>query len=123
MAETEGGDAGIVHLGARHLSSGQQSLEHRPVAGGLVQQQEARRGEQSRDLLECARQFRRGAIDFGVGGDGEELVHAGPGNCPSGRAFDQLAQGLPRPLEPGRIAAVGVDEEVGVDSDQVPLPA
>ena len=58
-----------------------------------------------------------------MGDDGEKLVHAGPRDCPGGRALDQGAQSFSRRLEPGRIAAMGIDQEVGVDRDQAPRPA
>src|SRR3954463_5485587 len=69
VAETERGDGGIVHLGARHLSGSEESCQHGPIVGGLTQQHEARRGEQSRYLLHSAWHLRRRAVNVGMGGD------------------------------------------------------
>ena len=62
---------------------------------------------------------RRGWLleDARVGGDGQEFVHAGPGNCPGRVALGVLLQAIPRALMEARVPSVGVDENVRVDRD------
>src|SRR5215217_3881988 len=102
MGKTNARNSGVMHFSAGHLSSCKQSAENEPVAAGFAQKHKTWRGEQSRDLLQCAGQIRWRPVDLGVGGDGEELVDTWPRNRPSGRTLDQQAQRLPCWLEPRR---------------------
>lgn len=122
MTEAKSGDSGVVHLGAGHLPRSQQSLEHRPITGRFTQQDDARRRKQNPDLFQRLWQLRWRAVNPWVGGDGQELMDAGPRDRPGSRTFYQGPQSPLRRLEPGRIPTMGIDQEVGVDCDQAPRP-
>jgi hypothetical protein len=89
VGEAEGGDAGVMHFGAGNLPREKQSLEDRPVAGGLAQEYDARRSQESSHLLEGTRELRWRAVDLRMSGDGQEFMDARPGNSPWNIALDQ----------------------------------
>jgi hypothetical protein len=89
VGEAEGGDAGVMHFGAGDLPREKQSLEDRPVTGGLAQEYDARRSQESSHLPEGTLELRWRAVDLRMSGDGQEFMDARPGNSPWNIALDQ----------------------------------
>ena len=71
------------------------------------------------DLLDGVGQRSRRIVNAGMGDDGQELMQARPGDRPLGTAFGQLRDDLIRLGMPGRIGTVGMDQDIGVEGDQV----
>lgn len=54
--------------------------------------------------------------------DRQKFVHAGPGYCPAFRALGDVRYAPEGSAMKQRILAMGVNENVGVDGDQLPRP-
>ncbi len=118
VAQAQRDDACIVDRSASDAGFFHQGFQNGPVGLVLREQSEARRPAPGAQLRQRLRRPRRRVVDARVRGNGVELMHAGPGDCPgvaTGREH------LDRPCSrrvPARIASVRVDQDVGVERDQ-----
>ncbi len=75
------------------------------------------------DLIQRGRQRRRRIEDARMGHDGQEFVHAGPGDRPGRLSLGERSHAAIGRGVPLRIFAVRVDENIGVEGDQPPRPS
>lgn len=117
VVETEGGDPGVVDSWSVDFSSEGELVEFVEVSGAFPEETESRAGTPSGECVESDVQRSGRTIDFGVGDDGEELMETWPWNRPrlarGGESFEPGEGGF----MPGRVLAMAVDEDVGVDGD------
>ncbi len=112
VVEAQGGDSRIVNAGTADLSCQHAIAKALPVIGGLAEENQAWRLEPSFDLIDGGFGRRGRAENAGMRYDGQELMHDWPRNRPLGGGLGQGTHCLGSWLVPGRILAVGVDENV-----------
>jgi len=119
----QGGHSGIVNLGAGNASVSHDRDQLGPVTLRLRQQCQGRRLQPCLDLFYRGSQRRWRGIDSRMRHNGKELVKARPGNGPGCALFSQPRDPRGSGVMPGGILAVGIDEEIGIDSDHPPRPS
>ena len=97
--------------------------ENDPVIRRFGEQDRGRRFEPGIHLLDRLLHRAGGRVDPRVGHHREELVHARPGECPCRLPLRHLPDRLPGTVVEGRIATMGVDEQVRIDRDHDPRPS
>ena len=115
--------ARVVDLGPGNLRRREEGFQLLPVPFRLPEQHQGRRLQPGVDLRDGPPDGRRGSEDPWMRGDGEKLVDARPRDRPGRPPFGQAGDAIEGGPVPGRLLAVGVDEEVGVDGDQPPRPS
>ena len=113
----------IVHRRAADPSGQKLRLQFGPVRTGFREQAYRRGSEPGLDLVQCLRHCGRRVVNRRMGGNADELVHARPWQPPGRTPFRKPPDAGPGRLVPVRIGAVGVDQNVGIDRDQLPRPA
>ncbi len=116
----ERGHARVVHQGAGDPALDQGGTQAGPVTLGLGEEDEARGLEPRLHLIQRDLERARRGEDTRMGDDGQELVDAGPRDRPGCPVFSELPDPRGCRVVPGRVFAVGVDEEVRVDRDPPP---
>lgn len=74
-------------------------------------------------LIDSLRERRSWLVDARMRRDRYELVDAGPGDGPGLASFGEILERRARGCVPGRVSAVGINEDVGIDRDHAPRPS
>lgn len=122
MLQAQRGDPRIVDPGSKQLGPLQHRSQRCPMARAFAKQHDTRCRKPRLDLCHGLGHGRRRGVDFRVGYDCQELVHARPWQSPTARGFCEFAQYTHRRAVPGRVLAMGIYQEVGVNCDHVPRP-
>lgn len=94
-------DAGVVDLRARYTAGHERGAQFRPIAFRLSQQHQTGSFQLSLHLSKRGLEGAGRIVNVRMRNDGEELVEAGPGNCPSRPAFRQFGEASIRGFMPG----------------------
>lgn len=114
---------GIVDAGTDHLAGREEGAQGRPVARRFAEERDGRRLQPRVDLIERTVERSWRHVDAGVGDDGEKLMQARPWDRPGLRAFGERGQPLQGGAMKGRVLTMGIDENVGIDCNQLPRPS
>jgi hypothetical protein len=116
-------DARVVDLRAGDPPFLQGTPQLRPVTVGLGHKDQTGGFEPCRYLIDRHGERRRRRVNSRVGHDGQELVETRPGNAPRGSPFCQFGDPVVGDVMPRRVLPMGVNEQVGVESDHPPRPS
>lgn len=105
MLPTQRRDPRVMDFRTGNVAGGEQCTQGRPVRRRFGQERRGRR------------------VDVRVRHDGKELMQAFPRDGPGRRPFRQLGHPPEGGFMERRFLAVRVDENVGIDGDQLPRPS
>ena len=123
MMNAQGRDSPIVHARSSNLRPSHDSRQHIPVAFRLSEHHQRRRLEPRCDLFKRLGKWSRRREDPLVRDDRQKLVQAGPRKGPRSSTLCQFTQTGGSLLMPLAVAAMSIDKDVCIDSDQPPRPS
>ena len=122
MVKADRGNPGVVDARTDDRARSQQGGKSVEVTHSLAQQMNRRSIDQGPDGCHCGAHWRRRVIDPRVGDDSEELVQTRPGDRTPAGGGDRRLECRGRCHVVRRVLAVGVDQQVRVESDHLDEP-
>ncbi len=122
MVQTNGDDSCIVNESAARFSVNRLDAKLLEIALAFTDDMGIPTRQPCIDGLKCQREGRRLLENLWMSDDSDEFMDAWPWDCPRGAASAQPVEKLVRCLMKGTVRAVGIDEKVGIDGDQLPWP-